>query len=552
MNLKNALFTFLLVFSLITTNLKSQISTEQAFKFNRVMDLISMFYVDTIAEQKLVEKAIISVLKDLDPHSVYISKDDVKEMNEPLNGNFDGIGITYNILNDTAYVISTYHDGPSDKIGIKAGDRIIAIADENIAGIGIDTREIKEKLTGRKGTKIKLKIKRKNTEKVIDFSITRDKIPINSIDAAYIVNSDIAYIKLNKFSATTLQEFEKKAKSLKKEGAKNIILDLRDNGGGYLKTAIDIADQFLDSKKLIVYTKGLSSPVSEYYSSSNGSFEDSRLVILIDEGTASASEIVSGAIQDWDKGVIIGRRSFGKGLVQRPFYLMDGSMIRLTIARYYTPTGRLIQKTYEVGFDNYNSEIYQRLKNGELFNADSIHFADSLKFITLNNKRTVYGGGGIMPDIFVSADTTNFPSFYKKIIRNGILYEFILNKIDNNRENLLKKHPNFDSFKNNFIVDEQILKEAFEFCVINELENNLSDEKLLAIDDSESLEMYNKFEDYNFNNLYIKNHIKALIARDLWGTEEFYQIINLTDKTLLKAINVINDKKLYNTILSYN
>ena len=549
MGLRKRIYLILLIFILLASNLNAQISTSQAFKFNRVMDLISMFYVDTIEEQQLIEKAIISVLKDLDPHSIYIKKEDVQEMNESLIGSFEGIGITYNILNDTAYIISTYPKGPSDKIGIKAGDRIIYIADEKVIGVDLNSQLIKEKLLGKKGSEISIKIKRKHIENLLEFTITRGKIPLKSIDAAYLINSNIAYVRLNKFAATTMDEFEKATKKLKKEGAKHIILDLRDNGGGYLRTAINLTDEFLDTKKLIVYTKGVSSPKSEYFSNSKGSFKDSKLVILINEGTASASEIVSGAIQDWDRGIIIGRRSFGKGLVQRPFNLVDGSIIRLTIARYYTPTGRLIQKTYKNGYDDYKNDISKRIEHGELYNADSINFVDSLKFITLKNKRTVFAGGGIMPDIFIPVDTTIFPPFYKKIIKSGSLYDFILHKIDIDREKITKAHPTFDSYKKKYVVNEKLFKELIEFCIIKELEKKISKEHLLEIDNDESVDLNKLFSKYNFNTPNIKNHIKALIARDLWGRQEYYEIINLRDKTVTKAIEVINDENLYSSIL---
>ena len=550
MGLRERIYLILLIFTLLVSNVNAQISTSQAFKFNRVMDLISMFYVDTIAEQQLIEKAIVSVLKDLDPHSIYIKKKDVQEMNESLIGSFEGIGITYNILNDTAYIISTYPKGPADDIGIKAGDRIIFIADQKVVGKNLNSKLIKEKLSGKKGSKISVKIKRKRIKNLLNFKITRGKIPLKSIDAAYIINSDIAYIRLNKFAGTTMDEFEKATKKLKKEGAKNIILDLRDNGGGYLRTAIKLADEFLDSKKLIVYTKGVSSPKNEYFSDSKGNFKNSKLVILINEGTASASEIVSGAIQDWDKGVIIGRRSFGKGLVQRPFNLVDGSIIRLTIARYYTPTGRLIQKTYKNGYDDYKNDIYKRIEHGELYNADSISFADSLKYTTLKNRRIVFGGGGIMPDIFIPADTSNFPPFYKKIIKNGSLYEFILNKIDIDREKITREHSTLSSYKKKYIVNEKVFKELIEFCIIKELEKKISKESLNEINKEESVDINKLFSSYNFNTSNIKNHIKALIARDLWGRQGYYEIINLQDKTVKKAIDVINNENLYNSILN--
>lgn len=532
--------------------LKSQISSEQVYKFNRVMDLISMFYVDTIEENKLVEKAIISVLKDLDPHSVYVSKEDVEEMNEPLYGSFEGIGITFDILRDTVYIVSTYDDGPCSKLGIQAGDRIVAVGNENIAGVGINVEGVKQKLSGPKGTSVNIRIKKGNVSQFKDYTIDREQIPIYSIDAAYKVNEDLGYIKLNKFSATSLEEFTSAAKKLKREGVQNLILDLRDNGGGYLKTAIDLADQFLDEKKLIVYTQGMSSPKSEYYSSSKGLFKKGRLIVLIDEGTASASEIVSGAIQDWDKGLIVGRRSYGKGLVQRPFNLMDGSLIRLTIARYYTPSGRLIQKPYNEGYEEYSADIMKRINHGELFSADSIQFADSLKYLTLLSGRTVFGGGGIMPDVFVPVDTTALPDFYKKIMKNGKLYNFVLDYVDKNRQKLEKEYPKFESFKAGFVVKNELLTELLKFSILQNIQSKLSEEELLAVEINNSFEIPSNLKGFNLENETVRNHLKALIARDIWGTPQYYEVLNMTDPTFNKAVELIGDASQYQKLLTGN
>ncbi len=530
----------------------SQISNEQVYKFNRVMDLISMFYVDTIQENKLVEKAIISVLKDLDPHSIYVSKEDVDEMNEPLIGSFDGIGITYNLFHDTVYVLSTFQGGPSQRIGIQAGDRILSIENENIAGIGISSEMVKSRLEGTKGSAVNIIIKRNGITGDLPFSITREPIPIFSIDAAYQINQKTGYVKLNKFSATTIDEFNLIAKKLKKDGVENIILDLRDNGGGYLKTAIDLTDQFLDDKRLIVYTQGVSSPKAEYFSTSKGLFKDCRLVVLIDEGTASASEIFSGAIQDWDEGLIIGRRSFGKGLVQRPFHLMDGSLIRLTIARYYTPTGRLIQKPYTNGYDNYSNDLYKRMKHGEFYSSDSIHFSDSLKYLTLSEKRTVYGGGGIMPDIFIPMDTTSFPQFYQKIIKDGTLYDFILSYVDQNRNKLMKDYIGFEAFKKSYQIDDEFLQSLVKYSILENIQDKLSNEEMLAVEINKSFEIPNSIKIFNLDNSNVKNNLKALIARDLYGDKEYYEILNMTDDTFLKAVEVISNEKQYNSLLHIN
>lgn len=537
------LVTFLFLQS--PAKLNAQISSEQIYKFNRVMDLISMFYVDTTTEQALVEKAIISVLKELDPHSIYISKEKVKEMNQPLMGSFEGIGITFDIFKDTLYVIRTYPGGPSDKAGLQAGDRIVSVENEIIAGVGIGPEKIKSILLGKKGSSVKISVKRKGQEKTLIYSITRDKIPINSIDATYLAAKDIAYIKLGRFSATSMNEFEK---AVKKAGAKKIILDLRNNGGGYLRTAINIADEFLPKGKLIVYTEGLSVPCSNYLSTSSGKLEKNKLIILIDEGTASASEIVTGAIQDWDRGVIIGRRSYGKGLVQRPFSLNDGSMIRLTIARYYTPTGRLIQKSYAKGYNSYSNDIRNRINHGELISKDSIRFIDSLKYLTLINKRPVYGGGGIMPDVFVSADTTAIPDFYNKLLRNGKISAFIIGYIDKNRQILMSKYPTMERFIDNYKADYKLLHELLKFAVIEELDKPES-KKII-----QSLEFKNTnkkvaFHIFEGKEKTIEHQLKALIARDLWGDKAFFRIINQQDATYLKAIEIINNRQLYNSIL---
>jgi len=427
---------FILLILIIPVRSFSQTFTEDIYKFSRAMGYISNFYVDTINGPKLIENAIVNLLKELDPHSVYIPKDEVKEMNEPLEGNFEGIGIQFNILHDTIYVISPISGGPSEKVGIRAGDRIININDEIVAGKGISNTGVRDRLLGEKGTIVIVSIKRKGVSELLQFTITRDKIPIFSVDAAYIIDKDIAYIKISRFASTTVDEFVEKAKKLKNDGAKSLILDLRDNGGGYLDKAIELADHFLDDKKLIVYTEGMRVPRKENLATINGIYQDGNVIVLIDEGSASASEIVAGAIQDWDRGIIIGRRSFGKGLVQQQLFLPDGSLIRLTVARYHTPTGRVIQKPYDQGLEEYEKELLTRYQQGELLNKDSINFPDSLKYYTLQNKRIVYGGGGIMPDIFVPLDTTSVSEFYSKMIRTGVLNSFVLDYIDKNRKSL--------------------------------------------------------------------------------------------------------------------
>lgn len=525
------IFVFIISIAFIQT-LNAQVFNDQIFKLSKVMNLIETFYVDTVNQDKLSEEAIIAMLKYLDPHSIYISKEEVEEMNEPLQGNFEGVGVQFNILNDTIVVVSPIPGGPSEKVGIQAGDRFVTINGENVAGIGIKNKDVVEKLRGAKGTTVDVGMARKGTKEILEFTITRDKIPIYSLDAAYMINKEVGYIKLNRFAATTMDEYYKAIGNLKSKGAKHLIVDLQGNSGGYLNTAIDLADEFLKDKKLIVYTEGTKSPKHEYKATGRGNFEEGKVVMLVDEGSASASEILSGAIQDWDRGVVIGRRSFGKGLVQRPFNLPDGAMIRLTIARYYTPTGRLIQKSYENGFNDYSRDLINRYNSGEFLSEDSIHFPDSLKYKTLQNKRNVYGGGGIMPDIFIPIDTSNYSEYHRDIVRKGILNRFILTYVDNHRQSLKESYPNFEKFKTTFLVDDKMLKELTDFA------------------EKEKVEF--KEGEFEKSKALMGIQVKALIARDLWDSSEYYEIMNVENEALQKAIEVINDESLYNKYLGFS
>ncbi|HAN17995.1 MAG: peptidase S41 [Bacteroidetes bacterium GWC2_33_15] len=532
MQKRKHLILFIIALLTIPANCFSQYLTEDIFKFSRAMGYISNFYVDTVNSPKLVENAIINVLKELDPHSVYIPEDEVKEMNEPLEGNFEGIGIQFNLLNDTIYVISPISGGPSEKVGLRAGDRIVKINEEIVAGKGISNTGVRDRLLGEKGTKVIVWIKRKGVKELLSFTITRDKIPIFSVDAAYLIDKDIAYIKINRFALTTVDEFVEKIKKLKAQGSKSLILDLRDNGGGYLDKAIELADHFLDDNKLIVFTEGLRVPRTESFATNDGICQDGNVIILIDEGSASASEIVAGAVQDWDRGIIIGRRSFGKGLVQKPFYLPDGSMIRLTIARYHTPTGRVIQKPYDKGMDNYEKELLTRYQQGEMMNKDSINFHDSLKYFTLQNKRIVYGGGGIMPDIFVPLDTTSVTEFYSKMVRQGVLNSFVLDYIDKNRKSLKSKYPDFNTYNEKFVVTPKMIEELVIYGANNKIEPKGDDAKK---------------SEYDFSLI-----IKALIARDLWDMSEYYQIVNVRDKGFNKAVEVAKNWEKYHSEVLIN
>mgnify|MGYP000028264401 CR=1 FL=1 len=516
------LVAFSLLFSL--TNANSQ-AYQDAYKYGQFLQMLERFYVDSVNTKTIVENAIINELKELDPHSTYISSEDVKKMNEPLQGNFEGIGISFNILKDTLFVITPIPGGPSEKVGILAGDRILLVDNENIAGVGLTNEDVFSLLRGEKGTKVKVSIKRRSVTNLLDFVITRDKIPINSLDAAYQIDKGIGYIKLNRFSLTTMDEFSRAAIELKQQGVSNLILDLTGNAGGYLDVAAALSEQFLDDEQLIVYTEGLNSLRKEYLASARGLFKEGNLIILIDEGSASASEIVSGAVQDWDRGIIIGRRSFGKGLVQRQLELPDGSMIRLTTAKYYTPSGRLIQKPYENGVEEYQQEIYSRYRNGEFISRDSINFPDSLKYKTLINQRIVFGGGGIMPDIFVPIDTSFYTDYYSELIRKGILNQFVLEYVDKNRKHLNLEFPDFDKFKNDFLISNELI------------------EKLVKQAEKEGLPLNEEEVDISKDRISLT--LKAYIARDLWSTSEFYEIINVVDRNLQKAIEVMKDWETY-------
>ncbi len=521
----------ILALFLITISASAQLLNEETFKISRTFGLIDAFYVDTADMSKLAEKAIIEILKNLDPHSTYISAKDVKEMNEPLNGNFEGVGVHFNLLRDTIIIIEPLSGGPSEKVGIKAGDRILTINKEKVAGIGLTTSGVRSRLMGAKGTIVNITISRKGVKDILDFAIIRDKIPINSLDASYMLDSETGYIKLNKFAATTEKEFSDALSILRKENMKNLVLDLRGNGGGYMLAATALANNFFAGKELIVYLSGRKTPRQDYISSGNGILASARVVILTDEGSASASEILAGAIQDMDRGIILGRRTFGKGLVQNGFTLTDGSMIRLTIARYYTPSGRLIQSPYTDGYDKYIENFYKRYTHGEMMNADSIQFPDSLKFKTLVNKRVVYGGGGIMPDVFVAADTSYNSDYFRKLVAKNVLNTFTLDFYDKNRMKLTSQFKSFDDFNTKFQFSPEDIK---SFIEKGEADGVAYNEKQFGISRDEILLV-----------------LKGLVAMNIWQTSEYFEIINKNDIVIDKALKVINDKKYYNTVLGY-
>lgn len=521
----------LLLSSFIATQIFAQ-PGKSAQKLATFMNIVEQTYVDTVNENMLVEEAINSMLTELDPHSVYISKKDLQKMNEPLEGKFDGVGIQFNILKDTILVVSPISGGPSEKLGIRAGDKIIKIDNELVAGVGYKNNDVMKSLRGVKGTKVNVAIYRRGEKELLDFEITRDKIPIYSVDAAYMMDDQTGYIKVNRFAAQTVQEFRTGLDSLKNQGLENLILDLRGNSGGYLNTAIDLADQFLEDGKLIVYTEGRTSPKQETFATRKGDFEKGKLIVLIDEGSASASEIVSGAVQDWDRGLVIGRRSFGKGLVQKPFGLPDGSAVRLTISRYYTPSGRCIQKPYEDGNkkDYYQGDMEARLEHGEFYFADSIKLDENLKYQT-SNGRTVYGGGGILPDIFIPLDTTGSSKYFSKLLRKGVFYEYTLNLMDTKREQFLNDYKNVKIFKEQFIVSNDLMEDLFAFADKKEIERNQ--------------------EDIEISKTRMETLLKAQIARTLYGTSAFYEIMNPTDNTIQAALEAIEDNTFKKMKLTY-
>lgn len=524
------ILSYIFLLGSITISVKSQI-TRESMKYGQFLHFLERYYVDSVDTEKLVEDAIKYELKQLDPHSTYISANDVQKMNESLQGNFEGIGISFNILNDTLYVINPVANGPSEKVGIMAGDRIIEVDGKNIASIGLTNDDVFALLRGPKGTKVTVTVMRRSLEKLLYFTIIRDKIPITSIDAAYIITEGVGYIKLNRFSLTTMDEFISAGTELKNKGANDLILDLTGNTGGYLDMAVSLADQFLDDEKLIVYTEGLHSERREYFAESTGLFEEGRILILIDEETASASEIVSGAIQDWDRGIIIGRRSFGKGLVQRQLELPDGSMIRLTSAKYYTPSGRLIQKPYDNGIEEYQNEIYNRFQHGELLYSDSISFPDSLQYETLLNKRIVFGGGGIMPDIFIPIDTTMYSDYDREIIRKGILNKFVLQYVDKNRRKFKSNYKDITQFIEGYEATDDLLQQLDAYAI----EIGLRTEPDTLIHARSELALL----------------FKAYVARDLFSIREFYEILNQNDRNVQKAVEVLNNWDLYSEKVLY-
>lgn len=522
---KHILIVFLLLLSILTGLMAQRYNPKSTTqKFASALQIINFAYVDTIDEVKLVEKAIVATLKELDPHSQYISKRDLRHANEPLEGNFDGIGISFQVYRDTILVISPVPGGPAEKLGIMAGDKIVKINGQSATGSAVDNNFVFRRLRGDKGTFVDVLINRRGRKKPIEYTIQRDRIPINSIDASFMASGRVGYIKLNRFSRTTMDEFRKAIGELRDNGMEDLILDLRGNSGGYLDVAVDLSDEFLGPGKLVLYTEGSSSPQRKYKSSFRGEFEQGRLVVLIDEGSASASEIVAGAVQDWDRALIVGRRSFGKGLVQRPYYLPDSSVIRLTVARYYTPTGRCIQKPYGNSYEDYYGDLAERLKGGEITGSESINFPDSLKFYTPKN-RLVYGGGGIMPDVFVPWDSSQVTDYYVDLLSKGLFNDYILDYVDRERNNLQERYPEFQQFNNRFSIDNRFLEDFIRFA--------------------ESEGVAKKSDELELSTTLIRYQLKALLARNLFEFKSYFQVLTDIDDGLQTALEVLGHDDLF-------
>lgn len=510
---------------------RSNSASRQQQKLLMVENIVNNLYVDNVDEEKIVENAVRGILENLDPHSSYSTKEETTSSQETMQGSFSGIGIQFNMQKDTLYVVQTIAGGPSEKVGILPGDRFIAVDDSIIAGRKLKNTDIMKRLRGPKGTKVNIKVKRGSNAELLEFRITRDDIPLNSIDAVYMADGKTGYIRLSRFAATSYKEFKDAITKLKKQGMQQLILDLTDNGGGYMQIAAQIANEMLNRGNLIVYTQGRKSPRQNLNADGSGTFRTQKVVVMINQFSASASEILSGAVQDWDRGVVVGRRSFGKGLVQREFLLPDSSSFRLTIARYYTPSGRNIQKPYVKGDrEDYDKDIIDRYNHGELQSADSIHFADSLKHTTLRLHRTVYGGGGIMPDVFVPLDTTQYTDYHRRLVAKSIIPQFALRYVDKNRADLKAQYPDAQKF-------------IKEFTVTDEMLNNLVDAgKAEKVDFDKS--QFAKSKEM------LRTFVKATIANDLFSTGAYFQIVNEQNDIYKEALSIINDDARYRKIIS--
>jgi carboxyl-terminal processing protease len=518
-----------LALSLTTTAQRSMPQAMQ--KLLNAEYAISSLYVDTVNEDKLVEDAIKGMLENLDPHSSYTDAKETKELEEPLQGEFSGVGIQFNMNKDTLYVIQTVPGGPSERVGVLAGDRIIYVNDTVIAGVKMKNSDIQKRLRGKKGTNVTIKVKRPGVKDLITFRITRDNIPLHSIDAQYMLDERTGYLRISRFGAKTHEEMMDALKELKKQGMTQLIMDLNDNGGGYLNAAIDMCNEFLDRGQLMVYTEGENSPRNEANANGWGEHKDLHMVVMVNQYSASAAEIFAGAMQDWDRAVIVGRRTFGKGLVQRPFKFEDGSMMRLTVARYYTPSGRCIQKPYNRGDKKaYEKELLDRANEGEFYCLDSIQINDTVRYTTRLNHRTIYGGGGVMPDVFVPVDTSEYSTYYRDLTAKGIINQYAIKYVDKNRKAIAKQFKTVKDFDRGFTVSDEMMK---DFIAMGENDSIKFDE-----------------EKYRTSERLLKDIIKGLIARDTYGDQSAYSvIINHRNHDLQAAYEVLNDRERYDRLL---
>ena len=492
---------------------------------------ISSLYVDSVNEEKLIEDAIKGMLESLDPHSSYTDARETKDLEEPLQGEFSGVGIQFNMNKDTLYVIQTVPGGPSERVGVLAGDRIIIVNDTVIAGVKMKNSDIQKLLRGKKGTKVTIQVKRPGVKELITFRITRDNIPVHSIDAKYMLDERTGYLRISRFGAKTHEEMMEALKDLKKQGMTQLVMDLSDNGGGYLNAAIDMCNEFLDHGQLMVYTEGENSPRNEANANGWGEYKDLHMVVMVNQYSASAAEIFAGAMQDWDRAVIVGRRTFGKGLVQRPFKFEDGSMMRLTVARYYTPSGRCIQKPYNRGDKKaYEKELLDRANEGEYYSLDSIQINDTVRYTTRLNGRTIYGGGGVMPDVYVPVDTSEYSTYYRDLSAKGILNQYVIKYVDKNRKSIAKRYGSVNDFDRAFAVSDEMMRD------------------LIAMGEQDSVK-YDE-EKYRTSEQLLKDIVKGLIARDVYGDQSAYNvIINHRNKDLQAAVEVLNDRERFDRLL---
>lgn len=521
--MKKILFFSLFLLGTLFVSAQEIIDVMQLRKLQQAHLMITNLYVDSVDTKKLTEDAIVGMLEKLDPHSQYSNPEETKKLNEPLEGNFEGIGVQFRILEDTLIVSRPTPKGPSEKVGVLAGDRIVGVNGEVIAGVKMPQDDIMKKLRGPKGTIARLKIVRTGVTDTLYFDVVRDKIPLNTVDAAYMIAPGVGYILLERFGSTSGAEVKAKIEELKDKGMKDLIFDLKMNGGGYLGAAAEVASEFLPHGSLVVYTDGRVMPSQKFKASSGGLFKEGRVIVLVDEYSASAAEIVSGALQDHDRALIVGRRTFGKGLVQRPIELEDGSMIRLTVSHYYTPSGRCIQKPYEKGKkDEYRDDIDQRYKHGELTCLDSIHLDSTKVYKTLVKGRTVYGGGGIMPDVFVPFDTAQYTDTYRKISRANLIVNESLRYTNEQRKKLAKSYPTFEDFYKQYSVPESLLNTILKKAAEKEIRPKDEEDKKATLDQ-------------------LAFTLKALVAYDLWDRNEYLRIINERDDIVKRALQLLKE-----------